>query len=126
MLTPEHIMSMSTRTAAATTPSEGRDWDPEAALRRLADGDVTELTARLYRAAEVYAQAPEGHLSFEEMQAVVAGDARLEDLAKLRFETGDSMSGFESLTHYVSANNAAAGKALQVGFVEPIKVADSR
>ena len=51
-----------------------RDWDPEAAFARLADGDVEGLTARLHQAAEVYARSPAGHLSFEEMQRVVAAD----------------------------------------------------
>ncbi len=63
--------------SATAAPAEGRDWDPAAALKRLAGDDIDGFTARLYRAAEAYARAPAGHLSFEEMQGVVAGDPEL-------------------------------------------------
>jgi hypothetical protein len=44
------------------------------------------------------------------------------ELAKLHFETGDSIRGYESLSHYVALNSPAAGKALTLGLVEPLKV----
>jgi hypothetical protein len=58
----------------AATPPTGQDWDPAAALTRLAGHDVAGFTARLHRAAEAYARSGTSHLSFEEMQDVVRGD----------------------------------------------------
>jgi hypothetical protein len=48
------------------------------------------------------------------------------ELAKLRFANGDTLKGYESLTSYVATDNAAAGKALRLGFVEPIKTVNAR
>jgi hypothetical protein len=56
------------------TPDQ--DWDPEAALARVAHGDVAALAGRLHTAAEAYAGFPESHLTFEEIQQVTSGDTQ--------------------------------------------------
>lgn len=62
------------RTFEPTAPPP-QDWDPISALTQLAGGDGEGFTERLHRAAEIYARAPEGHLSFDEMESVIAGDS---------------------------------------------------
>ena len=60
-----------------------------------------------------------------EARAVVAKiDAsnpdQLLQVAKLQFQGGRPVVGYEYLNAYVSADNASAGKALQIAFVEPV------
>ena len=61
------------KTSPSGTPD--RDWDPNAALARVARGDVAGFTARLHAAAEAYARFPPDHLTFEEIQQVIGGDS---------------------------------------------------
>jgi hypothetical protein len=68
----------------------------------------------------------------QEIQALLAGHVKDRapppetwiTAAKLQFQAGESVAGFESLVHYVATDNTDTARALKVGFVDPIKVAD--
>jgi hypothetical protein len=59
------------KTDPSPNAKPARDWDPAAALARVAGDDVAGFTERLHRIAESYARSPEAHLSFDERLAVV-------------------------------------------------------
>jgi hypothetical protein len=70
-------------------------------------------------------------LALQELQALLAEQVKDRSpppdtwatAAKLQFQAGESVAGFESLVHYVATDNTDTARALKVGFVDPIKVA---
>lgn len=90
-----------------------RDWDPDAALRRLAGGDTESLKARLRQAAQAYAQAPREHLSFEAMQDVVAGDPRALDKYSQHLDVCEYCAGLREAMSPTPAGERAFGELVQ-------------
>src|SRR5450631_712495 len=70
-----------------------RDWDPSAALARVANGNVVGFTARLHAAAEAYARFPPDHLTFEEIQQVISGKSQPVAATNAHLEACEFCSG---------------------------------
>jgi hypothetical protein len=68
-------MNAPSNEAPGSPTAAGPDWDPAAALARVAGPDVQRFTERVHAAAAAYARSPDSHLTFEEVQAVANHDA---------------------------------------------------